>query len=278
MDKIYKNKSDMNIFSRKRTFGPTPNYPLVMSYKPPYNGFTLISGTCSIESETMVYETAMYVSACGATHLRGGVFMAGTYPGKNFGWVNKELMKSYYTAARDNDLKNIIEVLDYRDIAFVDQYCFAFQVGARQQQNYVLLKELGKTGKPVFLKRNMGSTVDEWLGSAEYLLDSGCRELYLIERGSSTYHNDVRWTPTVHTIASVKSLCDIPVIFDPSHSSGRRDIVSAMALAGVAAGAKGLLIETHPDPEKSISDSEQALSFEDYKKLIEKVNKLREVL
>lgn len=268
----------MSEFAFKRIYGPVPKYPLSISYKHPHNNFTFIAGSCSVESEHQIHETAAFVSANGATHLRGGVFRAGTYKGKQFGWVAENLIKAYYEAAKCYKLNNIIEVLDYRDIDIVSKYCSAFQVGARQQQNYTLLNELGKTGKPVFLKRNMGSTIDEWLGSAEYLLDAGCKELYLIERGSSTYHQDVRWTPTLHTIATVKAICNIPVIFDASHSSGRRDIVKKMAWAGVAAGAGGLLVETHKYPESSISDAEQAISHEEFKSLVNVMFKIRELI
>jgi 3-deoxy-7-phosphoheptulonate synthase len=268
----------MSEFAFKRVWGPTPKYPLSISYVHPHDKFTVIAGSCSVESERQIYDTAAFVSSQGATHLRGGVFRAGTYKGKSFGWVSENLIKAYSEAAKDYRLNNIIEVLDYRDIDIVAKYCTAFQVGARQQQNYTLLNELGKTGKPIFLKRNMGSTVDEWIGSAEYILDAGCKELYLIERGSSTYHSDVRWTPTLHTLCTVKAITNIPIIFDASHSSGRRDIVTRMAWAGVAAGASGILVETHPYPEASLSDAEQAIGHDQFKILIDKTFKIRELL
>jgi 3-deoxy-7-phosphoheptulonate synthase len=248
---------------KKRSFGPTPNYPLVEKYEHPNNHWPVISGSCSVESRDQVFEIAKIVKDCGATHLRGGVFRAGTYPSDKipFGWVSPFLIQSFHEAALKNGLQNIIEVLDYSDESFelIKDYCHAFQIGARSMQNYSLLSKVGKYGKPVFLKRNTGSTVDEWLGAAEYLLRNGVKELYLIERGSSTFHNDVRWTPCIHTIPSVRSVSKIPVIVDASHGTGRSDLVGPMTLAGVAAGAGGVLIECHTQPEKSISDAEQAI-------------------
>lgn len=268
----------MNEFSMRRTWGPHPSLVRVRDYVHPNDKFTIISGSCSVESELQIHEIASLVSFYGATHLRGGVFRAGTFPGKQFGWIDEHLIKSYFQAAQINGMENIIELLDYRDIDGIGQYCTAFQVGARQQQNYSLLYAVGSSGKPVFLKRNMGSTIDEWLGSAEHILKAGCKELYLIERGSSTYHNDVRWTPTVHLIPSIKSICGIPVVWDSSHACGRRDIVPHVCLAGVAAGADGVLIECHTDPEKSLSDSDQAIKVEQLKPLIEKINAIRGVI
>lgn len=270
----------MEIFADKRRFGPTPRYDLVKAYEPKDSSFVIVSGSCSVESPEQVHEIAGIVAKLGATHLRGGVFRAGTYPGKTLGWVDEELISAYRSAAVRNGLKNIIEVLEYseKSLDMIAPLCDVFQVGARSQQNYSLLKILGRYNKPVFLKRNTGCTVDEWLGSAEHLLNAGVKELYLIERGSSTFHNDVRWTPCLHTIPSVKSICKIPVIMDASHGSGRRDLVEPLTLAGVAAGAAGVLIECHKDPEKSMSDAEQAVSPETLESIINKVNKIRKVL
>lgn len=267
----------MSEFSKKRSFGPVPNYPMVESYKKPNNNFVVISGPCSVESSEHIKKMASIVSKIGATHLRGGVFRAGTFRGKSFGWIEDEIIEAYYKAAKDNGLKNIIEVLEYSEdtMDYLSVNCDAFQVGARAQQHYQLLNVLGKYNKPVFLKRNTGCTVDEWLGSAEHLLRAGVKEIYLIERGSSSFHNDVRWVPTPHVIPSVKSICDIPIIMDASHSTGRRDLVSPMTLAGVAAGADGVLIEVHDDPRNSMSDADQSIDPETFKELISRINKIR---
>jgi 3-deoxy-7-phosphoheptulonate synthase len=160
----------------------------------------------------------------------------------------------------------------------INHYCDCFQIGARSQQNYSLLRKLGKFDKPIFLKRNTGCTVDEWLGSAEHLLIGGAEEIYLIERGSSTFHNDVRWTPTIHVIPSVKSICEIPVIVDASHSTGRRDLVPPITLAGIAAGADGFLVEVHTNPDKSLSDAEQAIDPETFEKLMKNAEILKKII
>lgn len=264
----------MSEFSKKRSFGPTPSYPMVESYKRPNNDFVVIAGPCSMESKNQLTEITKTVKNY-STHLRSGVFKAGTYKGGKFGWIEKSMIKDFHDIANLNGLKNIIEILDYRDIGWISEFADCFQVGARQTQNYTLLNEVGKSNKPVFLKRNMGMTIDEWLGAANYVLDAGCKELYLIERGSSTYHSDVRWTPTIHLIPSVKSICDIPIIWDASHGCGRRDLVPSICLAGVASGADGILIETHYDPKSSISDADQTISLIDFELLMSKINKVR---
>lgn len=181
-------------FAFKRVWGPVPKYPLVMAYEPPTNDFITIAGPCSVESPEQIHAMADFVGRYGATYLRGGVFRAGTYPGKTFGYVEKELIQNYYGAAKFAKIKNIIEVLDYSEyqMDMIAKLCDAFQVGCRQMQNYTLLRLLGCYKKPVFLKRHPGSTLDEWLGAAEHLLAGGVRELYLIERGSSTHLNHVR--------------------------------------------------------------------------------------
>lgn len=269
-------------FSNKRNFGPTPTYDLVKSYVPIDKEFKIISGSCSVESEYQIFRIAKIVKDSGANYLRGGVFRAGTFPNRiiRFGWIDEWLIKSYHDAAKANNLKNIIEVLDYSDnsMNMISKYCDVFQVGARSMQNYSLLRLLGKYNKPVFLKRHPGCTIDECLGSVEHLLTGGVKEVSIIERGSSTYHNDSRWTPTVHVIPSIRSICSIPVIWDASHSTGRRDIVESIALAGVACGSMGLLVECHEYPEKSFSDADQAITPDILKRIILKTNKIRGIL
>jgi 3-deoxy-7-phosphoheptulonate synthase len=268
----------MNEFAKRRQWGPTPKYALAEAYVHPSNDFVIISGPCSVESKEQISKVAEYVAAAGATHLRGGIFRAGTYPGQNFGWIDSALIKAYWFAAKFHGLQNIIELLDYRDTEIIGQYADCFQVGCRQMQNYSLLREVGQSGKPVFLKRHPGSTIDELLGAAEHVLKAGCKELYLIERGSSSHATHVRWDLSISIIPAIQAITKIPVIVDGSHGTGRRDLVAPMTLAGVAAGANGILVETHLDPEKSLSDADQAISKEEYISLIEKVKKVKGVL
>lgn len=268
----------MNEFSFRRSFGPAPKYMRVLNYKHPHKFFTVIAGPCSVESKEQINDVAVLVKNYGGTHLRGGVFKAGTYPGDKFGWIDESLIAAYKQAAVENNLQNIIEVLNYRDIEKLYQYASCFQVGCRQMQNYQLLKEVGQSGRPVFLKRHPGSTIDEFLGAAEHVLKWGCSELYLIERGSSSHMNHVRWDLSISIIPAIQSICNIPILVDGSHGTGRRDLVMPMTLAGVAAGANGVLIETHPEPEKSASDADQALHFNDFRKLMYKIQSVREAI
>jgi len=269
-------------FSNKRIWGPNPSYDYVKAYVPPNDEFKIISGSCSVESEYQVNRIAKIVKEAGANYLRGGVYRAGTYPNRTikYGYVDEHLIKSYSEAAKANGLKNIIEVISYQpdQLEILAKYCDVFQVGARAMQHYPLLRTLGKWGKPVFLKRHPGSTVDECLGSVEHLLTGGVKDVSIIERGSSTYHNDVRWTPTPHVVASINSICRVPVIWDASHSTGRRDLVESIALSGVAVGADGLLVECHEEPEKSMSDADQAVTPETLKSIIDKTNKIRGII
>lgn len=274
----------MNQFAKRRTWGPTPNYPNVEAYEPTKSQaerkLTVIAGPCSVESPEQIHSIALKVKLAGATHLRGGVFRAGTYPGKHFGYRDESLLNSYYVAAKTNGLENIIEVLDYDEHQMdkVAKYCSAFQVGARHMQNYTLLRTLGAYEKPVFLKRNPGATIDEWLGSAEHLLVGGVEELYLIERGSSSNATHVRWDLSLSLIPAVKALSKVPVIVDAAHGTGRRDLVGPMSLAGIAAGAAGLLVEVHETPEQSLSDPDQAITPSDFNQLMNHVNLVRAAL
>jgi len=269
-----------NEFAMKRNWGPSPKYHRVLNYKHPHDNFTFIAGPCSVESAEQINTIAKHVATNGATHLRGGVFRAGTFPNENFGLVNIDLIKAYHSTAQEWGLKNIIEVLDYAGerLDLIIPYADCVQVGCRQMQNYTLLKIVGSLGKPVFLKRHPGSTLDEWLGAAEYILSSGCKELYLIERGSVSHVSHVRWDLSISMIPAVQAITNIPILVDASHGTGRRDLVPPMTLAGIAAGANGCLIETHPYPKDSLSDADQSLGFSEFKILNEKIKQLRKVL
>lgn len=272
-----------NEFASRRHWGPTPKYDLVRAYEPPSSEFVTISGPCSVESVEQIFDLASFVAKQGATHLRGGVFRAGTYPGKNFGLISEHLLEAYQAAAHQYGLLNIMEVLDYSpsNMMLFNKYADCFQIGCRQMQNYSLLRKVSQYGKPIFLKRHPGSTIDEWLGSAEHILSSAPNnkaELYLIERGSSGHANHVRWDLSISIIPAIAALSKIPVIVDGSHGTGRRDLVDPMTLAGVAAGAKGVLIEVHNDPENSLSDPDQALSKDQYKFLMWKLNALKTMM
>ncbi len=267
-------------FSFQRIWGPTPKYLRVEKYNPPDRGLISIAGPCSVEDPEQINLIAKELGSLGVKYLRGGLFRAGTYPGNSFGWVSEQMMVEFQRAAHENKMKTIIEVLDYhpKTIEMLSKYADAFQVGARAMQNYTLLRLLGQTKRTVFLKRHPGSTLDEFLGAAEHLLAGGLCDPILIERGSSSFHNHVRWDLSISIIPAIKRITKIPVLVDASHGTGRRDLVEPMTLAGIAAGADGFLVEVHPCPEKSLSDSDQAYPLEEFKWLLKKVNVLKTYL
>ena len=267
----------MNEFALRRNWGPAPSLERVKSYSRPKE-FTVISGPCSVESAEQIDYVASEILPW-ATHLRGGTFRAGTYPNKNFGIVSEPLLAAFQHAARSRGLQNIMEVLSYQDyeLDLYMKYADCFQVGCRQMQNYTLLKIVAESGKPVFLKRSTGATIDEFLGAAEHLLFHGAKEIYLIERGSSGFARHVRWDLSISMIPAVQAITDIPILVDASHGTGRRDLVAPMTYAGVAAGADGVLIECHPSPENSLSDSEQAILPSEFREIMTKAAMIRSI-
>ena len=269
----------MTAFNTKRTFGPTPNYPRVLAYARTHEDLITIAGPCSIESSEQIHSCASTCLRAGVSYMRGGIYRAGTYPPKDFG-LQKELLVEWSRIAHFYyNIKTIVEVLDFRLLKYLDQFADAFQVGARQMQNYALLKELSNQSKSVALKRNPGATLDEFLGAAEYLLSGSMPPpIILIERGSATHSNHVRWDLSCSIISAVKKMTKIPILVDSSHGSGRRDLVTPLTLAGIAAGADGYLVEFHPTPEKSLSDADQAISIDDFINLNQKVFQLKGIL
>lgn len=270
----------MNEFAKKRVWGPEPKYELVENYTKKVHGLISIAGPCSIEDEGQISEIAQELGMLGVRYMRGGIFRAGTYPSSYFGMIDEGLIKIFNTLAHKNNMACVLEVLDYSplSLAIYRRYADVFQVGARQMQNYKLLHILARDGRPVFLKRNMGANIHEFLGAAEHLLMGGSSEIYLIERGSSTFMNHVRWDLSISAIAAIKRMTHIPVIVDASHGTGRSDLVEPMTYAGIAAGADGYLIETHPRPGESISDSEQAISLMDFSYIHQNAVKLKNLL
>lgn len=266
----------MNEFSQRRTWGPKPAYPKVLeANRPDFRFPIVIAGPCSVESEEQIEAIVPELKMAEVTYARGGVYRAGTYPRQDgvYG-LQKPLLRKWASSVREAGLKTIVEVLDIRQVDYIDQYADAFQVGARHMQDYALLKELSKSRKTVTLKRAVGATLDEFLGAAEYLARGRCAPM-LIERGSATHMNHVRWDLSVSLIAAIKGTTGLPVIVDASHGTGRRDLVLPMTLAGVAAGADGFLVEVHPDPEKSLSDADQAYPLWGLQDMVRKATNVR---
>ena len=219
----------------------------------------VIAGPCAIETEELLKETAFKVRGAGADTLRGGAFKPRTspYSFQGLGVVGLE------TLARVGEAMNmpvITEVMDSDDIPAVAEYADILQVGARNMHNFSLLKKLGRTNKPVLLKRGMAATVEEWLLAAEYILAGGNSQVVLCERGSRSAEKWTRNTLDLSAVALAKELTHLPVIVDPSHGTGVRSLVMPMAKAAIAAGADGIIIEVHPHPEKALSDGDQSLT------------------
>ncbi|GAF80284.1 unnamed protein product, partial [marine sediment metagenome] len=208
----------------------------------------IMAGPCVLENEKQIFETARYVKASGAKILRGGAFKPRTSP-YSFQGLGEEGLKLLAQAGEETGLAVVTEVMSVNQIELVGKYTDIFQVGARNMQNFVLLKELGKTKKPILLKRGMAATIEELLLSAEYILSQGNYEVILCERGIRTFENYTRNTLDLSAIPALKRLSHLPIIVDPSHATGKWRLVSPMTKAAIAAGADGLLIEVHPDPK-----------------------------
>jgi 3-deoxy-7-phosphoheptulonate synthase len=219
----------------------------------------VMAGPCSAENEKQVRATAAAVRRAGAKIFRGGAFKPRSSP-YSFQGLGEEGLRLLRDAAKSEGMALVSEVMDISQIALIEKYCDIFQVGARNMQNFTLLRELGmRTRKPVLLKRGISATIEEWLLSAEYVLSGGNTDVILCERGIRTFETATRNTFDISAIPVVKKLSHLPVVADPSHGAGRRDMVAPMARAAVAAGADGLIIEVHCDPDHALSDGAQSM-------------------
>jgi len=234
----------------------------------------LIAGPCSVESEKQTVEIAQAVKEGGADMLRGGAFKPRTSP-YNFQGLGLKGLKILEKAREITGLPIVSEVLDTRDVSWMCEYVDVLQVGARNMQNFSLLKEVGKTTRPVLLKRGMHSTIAEWLNCAEYILNEGNPNVILCERGIRTFETYTRNTLDLSAVAAAKELTYLPVIVDPTHGTGKVSLILSMSLAAVACGADGLIVEVHNHPEAALSDKEQALTPPEFSELSRKIRSLR---
>ena len=241
------------------------------------NDVIMIAGPCSVENEDQIFTIAEIVAKAGSKILRGGAFKPRTSP-YSFQGLGEEGLKLLRKAADKNNLLVITEVMESGQIKLIEEYTDIFQVGARNMQNFSLLRELGKATKPIMLKRGLAATVEDWLMSAEYILSSGNRQVMLCERGIRTFETYTRNTFDLSAIPVVHKRSHLPVIADPSHATGMRDKVLPMARAAVAAGADGLMVEVHNDPEKALSDGPQALLPDQFVDLMKQVKLIAEVI
>jgi 3-deoxy-7-phosphoheptulonate synthase len=228
----------------------------------------VIAGPCSVESYEQLSATAEAVKAAGAVMLRGGAYKPRTSP-YDFQGFGLEALEILSQVSAETGLPVVSEVLSTDDIELVAEHVDMLQVGARNMQNFALLRRLGQVRKPVLLKRNPAATVKEWLLAAEYVLAGGNGQVVLCERGIRSYDPELRNTLDLAGMALARQLSHLPVIADPSHGTGRRDLIPAMSRAALAAGADGLIIEVHPDPAKALSDGMQSLNFPAFSRLME---------
>ena len=235
--------------------------------------FMLMAGPCAIENKESVFQIAEQVKKSGAQILRGGAFKPRTSP-YDFQGLGEEGLKYMREAADKYDLLVVTEVMDSMDIPLISKYADILQVGARNMQNFSLLKMLGSCGKPVLLKRGLSATIRDFLMAAEYLMAYGNREIILCERGIRTFETMTRNTVDINAIPLIKEKSHLPIIIDASHGTGRRSLVEPVTLAGVIAGADGAMVEVHENPECAVSDGVQSLDFKGFKKLTENLEEV----
>jgi 3-deoxy-7-phosphoheptulonate synthase len=229
--------------------------------------FYVIAGPCSIESPEQFQETASFVKEHGASILRGGIYKMRTNP-NSFQGVGAEALNWISEIKNKMEMPLISEVTDPRQIPALDEYIDGYQVGSRNMYNYELLKDLGNLRKPVLLKRGFSALLDEWLNAAKYVVNGGNNSVLLCERGIRTFETKMRNTLDLAAVAYLKVHSTMPVIVDPSHGTGDRDLIIPMACAAVAAGANGIMVEVHPNPSEAMSDGFQALNFDHFKNLM----------
>jgi 3-deoxy-7-phosphoheptulonate synthase len=235
--------------------------------------FTIIAGPCSVEDEELILRTADWLMAHGVRFMRAGAFKPRTSP-YAFQGLGLEGLEILRRARAKTGIGVVTELMDSENADAVEDIADIIQIGARNMQNFSLLRRVARARKPVLLKRGMSATLEEWLMSAEYLLAGGNTNVILCERGVRTFSDHSRNTLDLSVIPPAKSLSHLPILVDPSHGTGRRDYVAPMAMASLAAGADGLLIEVHPDPDKALSDGAQSLDFAAFEQLLEKLERL----
>ncbi len=239
--------------------------------------FKVIAGPCAIEGRGMIDETASFLREIGVKIMRGGCYKPRTSPYK-FQGLKEEGVRLMYQAAKRNGLLMVTEAIDLESLEQITPYTDIIQIGARNMQNFSLLKAVGKTEKPVILKRGLSASIEEWLSSGEYIASEGNNQIILCERGIKTFEDSVRYSLDISSIPVLKDKTDLPIILDPSHAAGDFKYVGALAKGGVGAGCDGLLIEVHPNPKEALCDSKQQLSFKEFKKLFEEIVEIRKSL
>ena len=260
-----------------REFKPEPSVISVGGVKIGGKELVVMAGPCSIESRSMLMHTAKAVKQAGAQVLRGGAFKPRTSP-YSFQGLGEEGLKYLKEAGEATGLRVVTELMDVRDIELVEKYADIIQIGARNMQNFELLKEAGQSHKPVLLKRGLSATITEFLLAAEYILSQGNFSVILCERGIRAFEDQTRFTLDLAAVPVIKQLSHLPVVVDPSHATGHWEFVESMAKAAVAAGADGLMIEVHPNPEAALSDGPQSLLPQRFASLMKEIKKVAKVV
>ena len=237
----------------------------------------VMAGPCAVESREQLLESAHIVKNAGAQILRGGAYKPRTSP-YSFQGLEEQGLKYLAEARAETGLKIVTEVVDTQSVPVVAEYADILQIGARNMQNFQLLKSAGRSGKPVLLKRGIAATIDEWLNAAEYIMNEGNYQVIMCERGIRTFETYTRNTLDLSAVAVLKNICHLPVIADPSHGTGHWKLVRPMARAAVAAGADGLIVEVHPKPDEAMSDGMQSLTPENFAELMNELRGLVRVM
>lgn len=258
-----------------REFNPIDTIVKVGNLEAGGKRIIIMAGPCAVESRSRLLEIAKAVKDSGARILRGGAFKPRTSP-YSFQGLGEEGLKYLAEAREATGLLVVTEVMDTQDVGMVAEYADIMQIGARNMQNFNLLKEVGKCKKPVLLKRGMSATIKELLMSAEYIMSRGNYNIILCERGIRTFEDATRNTIDISAVPLIEELSHLPIIVDPSHGTGRRSLVKPVSKAAIAAGADGLLIEVHTHPEEALSDGAQSLLPEDFRELMEEVSRVAE--
>jgi len=260
-----------------REVRPDPSRFDILDFSTGGGAVGFVAGPCSVENETQIMETARAAKAAGATGLRGGAFKPRTSP-YSFQGLKEDGLKMLAAARDETNLAVFTEVMGTDDVDLVARYADVLQVGARNMQNYRLLEAVGKCGKPVLLKRGASATMDEFLLAAEYILNEGNEQVMLCERGIRTFEGHTRFTLPLASVTYLHRKTHLPVIIDPSHGTGHAYLVPDMAVAAVAAGADGLIIEVHPDPSTAMSDGYQSLTFDAFQQTMRRCNAVLEAI
>ncbi|SKA83595.1 3-deoxy-D-arabinoheptulosonate-7-phosphate synthase [Caloramator quimbayensis] len=230
----------------------------------------IIAGPCSVENYDIFEETVAFLKECGVEYIRGGIFKPRTSP-YSFQGLREEGIEILKSIKIKYNIKIVSELLDLRDIESLIEIADIIQIGSRNMYNYPLLKEVGKAGKTILLKRGISATIEEWLSAAEYIALEGNSNIILCERGIRTFETYTRNTLDLNCVPVIKQKTNLKIIVDPSHGTGKRELINSMSLAAIASGADGIMVEVHPNPDKALSDGEQSVNFEEFKSIYKNI-------